>query len=77
MRDVSGSEEGAPSLTLCHPTTITKAEARRHLPVGPTKLNSLIREGQIATIRVGTRRFVLWDSLQKFIAEAQAEATKS
>ncbi len=52
------------------PITVTVSEAIRASGLGRTKLYELIGAGRVESVRVGTRRLVIFESLKSFLTEA-------
>ena len=51
------------------PILLTTEAARRQLSCGKTTLFALIRDGSIETVKVGSRRRVIADSLRRYVEE--------
>lgn len=49
------------------PLLLTTEAARRQLSCGKTTLFALIREGSIETVKLGSRRRVIADSLRQYV----------
>ena len=47
------------------PILCSQAEAGKMLAIGKTKLSELIGDGQLETVRIGTRRLVKISSLKR------------
>ena len=52
------------------PITVTISEAVRASGLGRTKLYELIGAGRVDSVRVGTRRLVVFESLKNFLIDA-------
>lgn len=50
---------------VMQPILCSQAEAGKMLAIGKTKLSELISEGQLETVRIGTRRLVKISSLKR------------
>jgi excisionase family DNA binding protein len=50
------------------PIAVTVPQARRLSGLGYTTIWRLIREGTLATVRIGRRRLVLFDSLRRLLS---------
>ena len=53
---------------LSQPLTVTVATARHLTGLGNTSIWKLIGDGTLATVRVGRRRLILFESIEKLIA---------
>lgn len=49
------------------PISVSIEDGRRAIGVGRTKFYELIDDGQVETIKLGTRTLVKWDSLKRLI----------
>jgi excisionase family DNA binding protein len=49
--------------------TTSVAEARKSLGIGHTKLYELINSGDLKTIRIGRRRLIIVDSIERLVAD--------
>ena len=47
-------------------------ETQRLIPVSRTTLWKLVKEGRLATVNVGRRRFFTYASIEKFVTEQSA-----
>jgi excisionase family DNA binding protein len=50
------------------PFTVSTRTARDLLDIGNTKLSELIRDGVLDTIRIGRKRLIIYESLERLIA---------
>lgn len=56
------------------PYLCSVAEAAKALAVGRTKANEMIKNRELESIKIGTRRLVKMDSIQAFIERATGGA---
>jgi excisionase family DNA binding protein len=69
----------APSTPMPEPGRLPQLHdvqtARRRIGVGLTKFYELINNGQIRTVKIGSRRLVSEDAIGDYIASLESEAT--
>lgn len=71
MKDI---REPAGVLTIRHPLTVTVKVALVMIGIGRTRFYELVAAGQITTVKIGRRRLVHVDSLQRLAAEGYVVA---
>ena len=62
--------------TLCEPILLTIPEAQRVAAIGRTTLYDLMGQGAIRSVKVGTRRLVVFASLRDWIASLGSEVAR-
>lgn len=56
------------------PLTVTVNEASRLLGVGRTKVNELMRAGDLESFMIGRRRLITMESIRRLVARRLADA---
>ncbi len=64
----------AGALTIRHPLTVTVKVALAMIGIGRTRFYELVGAGQITTVKIGRRRLVHMESLQRLAAEGYVVA---
>ncbi len=62
------SAEGLAAVGKCKPRTVTVRQAREITSLGLTKLNELISDGTLRSVKIGKRRLVFLDSIEELLA---------
>ncbi len=71
MKDI---REPVGVLTIRHPLTVTVKVALVMIGIGRTRFYELVAAGQITTVKIGRRRLVHVESLQRLAAEGYVVA---
>ncbi|MCT8002413.1 helix-turn-helix domain-containing protein [Sphingomonas sanguinis] len=71
MKDI---REPAGAITTRHPLTVTVKVALAMIGIGRTRFYELVAAGQITTVKIGRRRLVHVESLQRLAAEGYVAA---